>query len=108
VGDRSKISSEGKYTRADFTCDKERNVYTSPNGKLLTKSSRIDKTLTLNYLAKQSHCAKCPLKSNCTTGQERRVSRDVNQEARDYAQGLMETGVYLNSSIQRKKIERLL
>jgi transposase len=107
VWDRSNIASKGKFTRADFTYDKERDVYTCPNGKCLTTSGRIDKTSTLKYLAKRSDCTKCPLKSKCTTGQERRVSRDVNQEARDYAQGLMETDAYINSGIQRKKIERL-
>jgi len=47
------------------------------------------------------------LKPKCTTGRERRVSRDINQEARDYAQGLMGTDAYIDSGIQRKKIERL-
>ncbi len=40
-------------------------------------------------------------------GKERRVSRDVNQEARDYTQSLMKTEAYWQSVINRKQIERL-
>ncbi len=35
----------------------------------------------------------------------RRVSRDVNEEARDYARSLMGTEGYLQSARERKKIE---
>ncbi len=38
---------------------------------------------------------------------ERRIQRDVNQEARDYTQALMETETYRESCVQRKKIETL-
>ncbi len=62
---------------------------------------------TLKYIAKRSDCGQCPLKPECTTGRERRVDRDVNQEARDYTQTLMETDAYKQSRSQRKKIERL-
>ncbi|MCZ6589652.1 MAG: transposase, partial [Alphaproteobacteria bacterium] len=48
-----------------------------------------------------------PLKSRCTTGQERRISHDVNQDARDYTQALMQTEAYGVSCAERKKIERL-
>ena len=62
---------------------------------------------TIKYIAKRSDCRQCPLKPQCTTGRERRVSRDVNQEARDYTQALMETDAYRQSRIDRKQIERL-
>ncbi len=48
-----------------------------------------------------------PLKPECTSGRERRVDRDVNQEARDDTQALMETDAYRQSRSQRKKIEAL-
>jgi hypothetical protein len=50
----------------------------------------------------------CPLKRHCTTGLERRISRDVHQDARDYAQALMQTEAYRVSRSARKKIETLL
>ncbi len=107
VWDQSKVAPEGKFTRADFIYDEERDVYTCPNGKVLTTSGRVDKGTTLKYLAKRSDCAQCPLKPQCTTGRERRLGRDVNQEARDYTQALMATEAYRQSSIDRKQIERL-
>jgi len=107
VWDRSEVAARGKFSRNDFTYDKERDVYTCPNGKLLTTSGRVDKGTTLKYVAKRSDCAQCPLKPQCTTGRERRLGRDVNQEARDYTQALMATEAYRQSSIERKQIERL-
>ena len=35
------------------------------------------------------------------------MSRDINQEARDYTQALMETEAYSQSAADHKKIERL-
>ena len=48
-----------------------------------------------------------PLKSQCTTGRERRISHDVNQDARDYTRALMQTEDYAVSCAERKKIEAL-
>jgi hypothetical protein len=62
---------------------------------------------TIKYLAKRSDCAVCPLKRQCTTGLERRISRDVHQDARDYCQALMQTEAYRVSRAGRKKIETL-
>ncbi len=51
--------------------------------------------------------ASCLLKPRCTTGRERRAQRDVNQQARDDSQSLMETEAYAASSGERKNIEAL-
>jgi hypothetical protein len=107
VWDRSSVAPEGKFTRADFVYDKERDLYTCPGGKKLKTSGTVHDGATIKYIAKRSDCASCPLKPQCTSGRERRVQRDVNQEARDYTQSLMETEAYAASSGERKKIERL-
>jgi transposase len=107
VWDRSAVAPEGKFTRADFAYDKERDLYICPGGKKLKTSGTVHDGATIKYIAKRSDCASCPLKPQCTSGRERRVQRDVNQEARDYTQSLMQTEVYEVASIQRKKIERL-
>ena len=107
VWDQTRVAAQGKFVRSDFTYHKERDVYICPNGKQLKTSGRIDKGTTLKYLAKRGDCGQCSLKSRCTTGQERRLARDVNQEARDYTQALMETEAYRQSAIGRKQIERL-
>lgn len=107
VWDQSKVAANGKFTRADFIYDKERDLYVCPSGKdLKTSGTAHDKT-TLKYIAKRSDCAACPLKPQCTTGLERRLQRDVNQEARDYTQSLKETEPYWDSCVERKKIETL-
>jgi transposase len=107
VWDRSAIAPDGKFTRAEFAYDKECDLYICPGGKKLKTSGTVHDGATIKYIAKRSDCASCPLKPQCTSGRERRVQRDVNQEARDYTQSLMETEAYVASSGDRKKIERL-
>ncbi len=43
----------------------------------------------------------------CPKSPARRISRDLNEAARDYTRALMETEAYAASSGERKKIERL-
>jgi transposase len=107
VWDQTKVAPEGKFTRADFTYDRKRDRYICPAGKELKTSGTVLGGATIKYMAKRSDCAACPLKSQCTTGRERRLSRDVNQDARDYTQALMQTEAYEVSRGERKKIERL-
>ena len=107
VWDQSKVAPEGKLTRADFTYDGLRDLYICPNGKELKTSGIVHDDTTIKYIAKRSDCARCPLKPRCTTGRERRISRDVNQEARDFTQALMQTEAYGVSRAERKKIETL-
>ena len=107
VWGRTQVAADGKYVRADFTYDKERDLYLCPGGKELKTSGTVHDGTTLKYIAKRSDCGECPLKPEGTTGRERRLSRDINQEARDYTQALMETEAYSQSAGDRKKIERL-
>jgi len=107
VWDQSEVASKGKFTRSDFVYDKARDLYICPGGKELRTSGTVHDGTTIKYIAKRSGCAICPLKPQCTTGRERRLSRDVNQEARDYTQALMQSEAYGVSSTDRKKIERL-
>jgi len=107
VWDRSRVAVDGKFVRADFEYNKERDLYVCPGGKELETSGTVYDSTTIKYIAKRSDCSQCPLKPNCTTGRERRISRDVNQEARDYTQALMETDAYYQSGVDRKQIERL-
>ncbi len=105
VWDQSEVAANGKFTRADFAFDKDKNVYLCPNGKELRTSGTAHGGTTLKYVARKSDCASCPLKPNCTRGSERHVSRDVNEEARDYTRALMMTEKYRVSARQRKIIE---
>jgi transposase len=105
VWDRSKMLGQGKFTRTDFAYDKDRDVYLCPNGKVLTTTGKAHDGRTLKYMARKSDCAACPLKRNCTTGSERRISRDVREAARDHVRALMGTEAYDQSACERKLIE---
>lgn len=107
VWDRSKVAAKGKFIRSDFDYDAERDLYICPGGKELKTSGTVLDGTTIKYIAKRPDCAACPFKPKCTTGRERRLARDVNQEARDYTRSLMETEIYSQSVCDRKKIERL-
>ena len=91
VWDQSEVAANGKFVRADFSYDKDRDLYICPGDKELKTSGTVHDGTTLKYIAKRGDCGQCPLKPRCTTGRERRVSRDANQEARDYVRDLMET-----------------
>lgn len=105
VWDRSTIAVNGRFTRSDFKFDPNRNVYTCPNDKLLRTSGTVHDGTTLRYVARKSDCGTCTLKDRCTTGTERRLARDINEEARDHARMLMETESYRVSLKQRKLVE---
>jgi len=106
VWDKSKRDG-GTFSREDFAYDKERDLYICPGGKKLKTSGTVLDGNTIKYIAKKSDCTSCPLIPRCTTGSARRLQRDVNQEARDYTQALMQSEAYGVSSIERKRIEGL-
>ena len=105
VWDQSEIAMDGRFTRADFVFDEEKNVYVCPNGKALRTSGTVHGGTPLKYTPRKSDCATCPLRPNCTKGSQRGVSRDVNEAARDVARALMKTEDYRVSARQRKMIE---
>ena len=107
VWDKSE-RGDGTFIRADFTFDDERNVYICPAGKTLTTTGRMSDGKTLYYRASKFDCDPCPFKANCCAkSPARRVSRDINEAARDYTRALMATEAYGVSSGERKKIEAL-
>ncbi len=105
VWDKS-AREDGTFSRADFTFDKELNVYICPAGKLLKTTGRILSGYMLRYTASTRDCGRCPLKSKCCPNTPQRiVPRDVNEDARDHARALMGTPEYERSRDERKKVE---
>jgi transposase len=104
VWDRSN-RADGKFSREDFTFDRERNVYVCPAGKPLTHSGLIDQGRLLPYRASRSDCSKCDLKVRCTTGTSRKVTRDIDEDVRDHVRALANTQAFQQSRRERKKIE---
>lgn len=105
VWDQSTVAADGRFTRADFTFDEEKNVYICPNGKLLRTSGTAHGGTTLKYIARKSDCIPCPLRETCTKGSQRTLARDVNEKVRDHVREIMETEVYQISARQRKLVE---
>jgi transposase len=96
---------DGKFSRADFVFDRERNVYVCPAGKLLTNNGLIDQGRILPYRASMYDCARCALKLRCTTAKARKVSRDIDEDVRDHVRALANTEAFQQSRRERKKIE---
>jgi len=107
VWDRSK-RDDGNFSTSDFTFDEGRDLYVCPGGKTLKTTGTVHGGKTLYYRARKSDCQSCPLKAQCCPKSPvRRLQRDVNQQARDHVQALMQTDAYAVSSGERKKIEGL-
>ncbi len=105
VWDKS-AREDGTFSRPDFTFDKERNVYVCPAGKLLTTTGNFGDDHVLRYLALKRDCEACPLKPRCCPKTpSRKVTRDVNEDARDHARALMGTPEFDKSRDERKKVE---
>ena len=52
VWGRSAVAPEGKFTRAEFAYDKERDLYICPGGKALKTSGAVHDGVTIEYIAK--------------------------------------------------------
>jgi transposase len=105
VWDKS-TREDGTFSRADFTFDKERNVYVCPTGKLLTTTGRVHDGRTILYRASTRDCGACPIKPQCTPNMTfRKIPRDVHEAARDQARALMGTPEFDKSRDERKKVE---
>jgi transposase len=82
----SSSRSKGKYSKADFKYDAERNEYVCPAGERLTyrfDSVENDKTLRV-YM--RYGCASCALRPQCTTATEKRLKRWEHEDVLDKAQ----------------------
>ena len=66
---------KGMYVKADFKYDPDRDVYICPTGDALTyRYTREEGGLRVaRYWTNE--CQHCPVKSRCTTGNERRITR---------------------------------
>jgi transposase len=97
--------TDGMFTRADFAYDAERDVYICPNGRPLRTSGTVHDGRVRNYLSHPGDCRACELKARCTRAPFRKIARDINEEARDYARSLKGNPEFEQSSDQRKKVE---
>ncbi len=107
VFDKSK-RKDGTFSREDFFWDGERDHYICPSGKALRSTGTLHSDRTYRYIARKADCNACALKPRCTPNMpQRRVGRDVNEDARDVARAIHKTPQYEQSCRERKKVEML-
>lgn len=99
--------TKGKFSRAVFTFDRERDRYTCPNGKTLEHRAFRRRIGVHVYQAKPEDCCLCPIQRRCTDGRHRIVSRMADEDTRDLVRAEMQTGLYQRSMRLRRGIERL-
>ena len=105
VWDMSK-REEGIWSRADFTFDRQRNLYICPHGKFLRTTGTVHDGRTIVYRASTRDCGPCPAKPKCTPNMTfRKIPRDVHEDARDATRALMGTPEFAKSRNERKKVE---
>jgi transposase len=72
---RSGAKAQGRFGKQDFVYLPEQDVYRCPaDERLIYRYTREQDGKNLRYYW-TSACSKCPLKTRCTTGPERRVAR---------------------------------
>jgi transposase len=97
--------ADGMFSRSDFAYDGERDVYICPNGRLLKTTGTIHDGRVRNYLSHPGECGVCAFKERCTRAPFKKIARDINEDARDYARSLKGTPEFERSSNERKKVE---
>jgi len=100
--DTSPGKAKGRYSKADFRYDTEQNEYICPAGQRLTyrfDSVEHGKTLWV-YMTYQ--CSSCPLQSQCTTGNAKRIKRWEKEDLLDTADALLKQ--HPDAMRQRKRL----
>lgn len=97
---------DGSLSRRDFTWNEQGNEYRCPEGKLLRTTGSPTADNTLIYRSKNLECASCARKPECCPNTPfRKITRHMNESARDLARALSQTAAYQQSRKDRKKVE---
>jgi transposase len=86
----SNAKADGRFDKADFIYDQQKNEYRCPAGQsLIWRFASVEKGMT-NHRYWSSNCKGCPLKDKCTPSQQRRVTRWEHQDVLDEMQVRLE------------------
>ncbi len=86
----SNNEARGFFGKQDFIYKPQDDEYECPAGERLTRRTRTHQGELIVYRYWSSVCQTCPLKSRCTTGKERRVSRWEHEEVLDRMQARLD------------------
>ncbi len=87
----SNSRAQGRLDKDDFIYDPENDYYMCPAGQLLTHRMTSEEKGRGNHVYWTNVCGDCPLKSDCTTGKERRVRRWEREDVLDRAQARLDS-----------------
>jgi transposase len=86
----SGAKADGRFDKADFIYDLQKNEYRCPAGEsLIWRFASVEKGMKLNRYW-SSNCKSCYLKDKCTPSAQRRVSRWEHQDVLDEMQRRLE------------------
>jgi len=86
----SGAKADGRFDKADFTYDAQKNEYRCPAGEsLIWRFASVEKGMK-NHRYWSSNCKACPLKDKCTPSSQRRVTRWEHQDVLDEMQARLE------------------
>jgi transposase len=86
----STAKADGRFDKADFIYDREKNAYRCPAGQsLIWRFATVEKGMT-NHRYWSSNCKSCALKEKCTPSTNRRVTRWEHQDVLENMQARLE------------------
>jgi transposase len=86
----SGAKADGRFDKADFIYDPQKNEYRCPAGQsLIWRFASVEKGMK-NHRYWSSNCKGCPLKEKCTPSAQRRVTRWEHQDVLDDMQARLE------------------
>jgi len=86
----SGAKADGRFDRADFIYDAEKNEYRCPAGQaLIWRYATVERGLQLHRYW-SSHCQQCAIKEKCTPGEQRRVTRWAHEDTLETMQNRLD------------------
>ena len=102
----SSSAAEGRFDRRDFVYDGKRDEYRCPAGQIAQKRfTTVEDGKTL-YKYWPSACPSCPMKSRCTTGDYRRITRWEHEEVLETMQARLD-GAPEAARLRRQTVEHV-
>jgi transposase len=87
----SNSRAQGRFDKDEFIYDHGNDHYVCPAGQHLTRRMTIEEKGRTMHVYWTGRCGDCPLKSDCTTGKQRRVRRWVQEDVLDRAQARLDS-----------------
>jgi hypothetical protein len=77
-------TAKKQYDRSQFKYNKEKNIYTCPQGEKLPCMGQVEQNgRTYKKYGNPQACAECKAKTACTKSKSRIICRDINEELKE-------------------------